>query len=368
MATPAEGLAFHDEYQEAGGSRKLYRKALRLTPTAVPRYARGVRNGGLQRSRRALVAGSALAALVGLAAPAGADGSPTCTRANGKLTCWGGELVVREASLDHPELLGRAPKAATAASFRHRHACAIAGGALTCWGDNERGQLGDGTSKGRASPTRVAVRGRFTQLALGWGHTCALRSDAKVFCWGGGHPKPAPIALPADVVELTAGGQHSCARRRDGSVWCWGSGHYGQLGDGTRADRALPVRVRGLDDATSVAAGLYHTCATRADGAAWCWGNGAGGEYGAAARLLVPSKVTGSEGALEVAAGDYGLVVRRRGKPPLACDYSLGADQAEDNPTLRCRPVPHLVVPDVNASLFGSPENLRLVDAITLVR
>lgn len=274
--------------------------------------------------------------------------------------------MVREASLDHPELLAKAPGNASAVVVRHRHACAIVGGAIACWGDNEKGQLGDGTTKRRGAPARVALGGRATQVSPGWGHTCALRSDGRAFCWGSGRPRPAPVALPADVVEVAAGGQHSCARRRDGSVWCWGSGHYGQLGDGTTADRERPVRVRGLDDARGIAAGLYHTCATRADGAAWCWGNGGGGEDGAAARWLVPSKVSGSDGALEVAAGDYGLVVRRRGKVPLACDYFLGPDHGRDDPTLRCRPVTRLVVPDVNASVFGAASDLRLVDGLAV--
>ncbi|HEU4411914.1 MAG TPA: hypothetical protein VFS43_42125 [Polyangiaceae bacterium] len=301
------------------------------------------------------------------AAAAAADGGPSCQRASGKLSCWGGELVVREASFDHPELFARLPKRMSAAVFRHRHACAIASGALSCWGDNEAGQLGEGTTKARPAPTRVALAGRVTQVALGWGHTCALRADARVFCWGNGRPRPAPVALPADVVEISAGGQHSCARRRDGSVFCWGSGQYGQLGDGTRSHSAKPVRVRGLDDATAIAAGLYHSCATRGDGAAWCWGNGGGGEDGASARWLVPSKVSGSEGAIGVAAGDYGLVVRRRGRPPLACDYFIGPDHARDDPTLRCRPAPHLVAPDVNVGLFGANPNLRLVDGLTIV-
>lgn len=275
--------------------------------------------------------------------------------------------MVRESALDHPELLVKAPPNASAAVFRHRHACAIVSGSLACWGDNESGQLGDGTTKPRTAPKRVALTGKIAQVSLGWSHTCALRADAKVFCWGNNHPKPAPVALPADVVEISAGGQHSCARRRDGTVWCWGSGHYGQLGDGTREHHAKPVRVHHLDDATSIAAGLYHTCAIRADGSAWCWGNGGGGEDGAAAHWLAPAKVSGSEGALEVAAGDYGLVVRRRGRPPLVCDYFIGPDHAEDNPTLRCRPVTKLVLPDANAGLFGASSTLRLADGLTLV-
>ncbi|MDQ3036618.1 MAG: RCC1 domain-containing protein, partial [Myxococcota bacterium] len=59
---------------------------------------------------------------------------------------------------------------------------------------------------------------------------------------GGQHAMPADVVgLPGGLRELATGSFHSCVRtERD--VWCWGANGRGELGDGTAADRATPVR------------------------------------------------------------------------------------------------------------------------------
>ncbi len=66
------------------------------------------------------------------------------------------------------------------------HTCARkADGTLWCWGQNDMGQLGDGTSEPRATPGRIdVVGGSVAGVASGGWHTCALRTDATVACWG----------------------------------------------------------------------------------------------------------------------------------------------------------------------------------------
>jgi alpha-tubulin suppressor-like RCC1 family protein len=53
------------------------------------------------------------------------------------------------------------------------------------------------------------------------------------------------------VVSVAAGLAHTCALLDDHTARCWGANLAGELGDATTADRATPVRVRGL---TGVAA------------------------------------------------------------------------------------------------------------------
>ena len=89
------------------------------------------------------------------------------------------------------------------------HTCAILDdGSVSCWGLNGNGQLGDGTTTGRNTPTQ----------------TSSLGTDRT------------PVAI-------TAGGYHTCAILDDGSVSCWGYNGYGRLGDGTTTDRNTPTAI-----------------------------------------------------------------------------------------------------------------------------
>jgi hypothetical protein len=57
---------------------------------------------------------------------------------------------------------------------------------------------------------------------------------------------PARVSGLQNAFSLSAGLQHSLAVALDGSVWAWGYNGYGQLGNATRADVAVPLRVPGL--------------------------------------------------------------------------------------------------------------------------
>ena len=62
------------------------------------------------------------------------------------------------------------------------HACAdLTGSTLKCWGQNTDGQLGDGTTTNRNTPTTVDVGGTLELLSLGW-HTCAYLTGGTLKC------------------------------------------------------------------------------------------------------------------------------------------------------------------------------------------
>jgi alpha-tubulin suppressor-like RCC1 family protein len=67
------------------------------------------------------------------------------------------------------------------------HACALtAAGAAHCWGLNRYGQLGEGTTTNRDTPLGVAMPAGvvFPGLSAGYEHTCGLTPSGEAYCWG----------------------------------------------------------------------------------------------------------------------------------------------------------------------------------------
>ena len=137
------------------------------------------------------------------------------------------------------------------------------------------------------------------QLTGGGWHTCMLREDGTVMCWGNnyygqigvGYTNASGGVNPIDVTlygghtatQLSAGGFHNCAILDDGSVACWGYNQAGTLGDGTYDDRYVPSPTLGFGaglDAVLLSSGYYHTCALLSDDSISCWGSNEFGQIG----------------------------------------------------------------------------------------
>ena len=85
--------------------------------------------------------------------------------------------------------VSRSPSRASRASARSTSApntrALLADTTVGCWGCNSVGGLGDGTTRrtGSARPRSRASRGG-NAIVTGGSHTCALRADNTVRCWG----------------------------------------------------------------------------------------------------------------------------------------------------------------------------------------
>jgi alpha-tubulin suppressor-like RCC1 family protein len=176
------------------------------------------------------------------------------------------------------------------------HTCArLTDGTVSCWGSHRGGQLGLGpiSTTPVLVPTRVPGLTGVVSLAAGPYHTCAVRGDGVVLCWGGGGDRFSPLAaghamvvstptpvprLSGTFVAVVAGVGHSCARRAGGAVFCWGLNVTGQLGAGTTSGVG-PSMVQGLT-AAEVSSGHFHSCARLADGSVRCWGYNGYGQLG----------------------------------------------------------------------------------------
>ncbi len=159
-------------------------------------------------------------------------------------------------------------------------------GTVKCWGSNVSGEMGNGSEQGFfLVPTQVVELDKVISVKAGSSHACAVVNDGTVKCWGNnyygqigdgitGDEKHTPVEVSGlkGVIAIAAGVFHSCALISDGSVKCWGVNWSGQLGDGTKIDKAIPAPVPNLTEVTSIIAGYAHTCALISGGNVKCWG------------------------------------------------------------------------------------------------
>ncbi len=175
------------------------------------------------------------------------------------------------------------------------HACGLtAEGKAYCWGGNWYGTLGVGSAGGdgglaqTAVPLPVVGYLRFRQIVTGGNQTCGLTEAGVAYCWGAtvnvGFPAttwvvtPQPVAGGHTYASLHAGFLHTCGLTAAGEAYCWGQNFAGELGDGSRTDRQMPVKVK-----TNVRfASLSHRphCGLTPDGRAYCWGSNPYGQVG----------------------------------------------------------------------------------------
>ncbi len=213
------------------------------------------------------------------------------------------------------------------------HTCALkTDGTVWCWGRNNNnggGQLGDNTNTDRLTPVQVLGVGGsgflsdILHISAGYDHTCATKTDGTVYCWGNngsgqlGDNTTINRYVPVQVLGVGGSGflsgvsqlagreYHTCALKTDGTVWCWGFSSNGQLGDNTTISKYTPVQVLGvgasgfLEGVSQISVGLSHTCATKTDGTVWCWGSNSDGKLGdnTTTQRLTPVQVKGVDGS-----------------------------------------------------------------------
>ena len=83
------------------------------------------------------------------------------------------------------------------------------------------------------------------------------------------------------AIGISAGLYHTCALLSDARVYCWGDNEHGELGDGSVSfEERTPVEVPDMGSATAVSASGFHTCALLSGGGSDCWGYNDFGELG----------------------------------------------------------------------------------------
>ena len=133
-----------------------------------------------------------------------------------------------------------------------RHTCAIrSDGALRCWGDNGVNQ---------ATPPS----GTYVSVAAGYSHSCAVATNGTLSCWGTSGPDTEIAPAGTFTSVASGGGQHTCALRVNGTVACWGFRGTGWNG----IDNTPPSGTFQKIDV-----GYFHSCGIRTNGTIACWGD-----------------------------------------------------------------------------------------------
>lgn len=267
-----------------------------------------------------------------------------------------------------------------------KQACArTTAGAVWCWGENNQGQLGDGTRTNRSTPAPVhgpegvGFLAGVASLDAGHDHLCAVRSDGTLWCWGDNADgklgdgtttdRDTPVQVLGaggsgsltNVTEVDGGERHTCAVRTDGTVWCWGKNDHGQLGNADTTDVPTPVQVRGIGGAGFLAGavrlglGRNSSCAIVSDATVRCWGDNSGGRLGDGTTLdrTTPVVVLGVGGSGTLSGVRYVTGGQDVGNSPaMTCAigtttawcWGTNQDGALGDGTTTNRPTPGLVL------------------------
>ena len=114
----------------------------------------------------------------------------------------------------------------------------------------------------RVFPTRVGDDSDWTHISSGQRHTCGIRNNGELFCWGSNsvgqlgngtngssndpqdanQDKPFTVGTNSDWVNISLGTSHTCGFR-DSQLFCWGSNVDGKLGNATTSRENIPTLV-----------------------------------------------------------------------------------------------------------------------------
>jgi alpha-tubulin suppressor-like RCC1 family protein/fibronectin type 3 domain-containing protein len=240
-----------------------------------------------------------------------------------------------------PQKVGGLPEAAKCAEAGNLFSVVVLGnGDVYSFGSNFFGTLGIGSRDDKTTPVKLTgLPGPARVAACGWAHTLILLENGDVYTFGwncngqlGQNSKtdswvPVKVlGLPGRAMSVGAGSFHSLVVLENGDVYGFGKNDQGQLGLGDTTDRLVPTKMQGLLGlARSVAAGGGHSLIMLENGDIDAVGLNNHGQLGRGNtdNSLVPVKVTGLPGraiALD-AAHFHSLAVLENGDV-----YAFGAN------------------------------------------
>ena len=217
----------------------------------------------------------------------------SCVRMQtGEVRCWGGNWVGQAGApgtetIEFPTTVEGLATGIEQIALGRLHSCALKDDqTVWCWGSASLGQLGDGITQPTHSPVQVSLAGEpltdVVDLQARWSHNCATRSDNSTVCWG--DTEFISLWQPGlvdQVGDVSYGRLFTCYITNTGGVKCKGLNTFGQLGNGNYQNQTDYIDVQGLDGVVeAIDSGLNHTCALLDDGRVQCWGADDFGQLG----------------------------------------------------------------------------------------
>ncbi|MCH9663167.1 MAG: hypothetical protein K0U66_05855 [Gammaproteobacteria bacterium] len=143
------------------------------------------------------------------------------------------------------------------------HTCAVkTNGQLWCWGLAKNGRLG----LGDIDSADVAAVESFSPEKEGILYQY-FNTQVNVV------NRPVRVGTASNWKQVSSGSNYSCAIDTDARMWCWGNNKFGQLGRGSGKDRLVPSEVESDEKWEFVSAGYLHNCAVSKEAKLYCWGD-----------------------------------------------------------------------------------------------
>ena len=160
------------------------------------------------------------------------------------------------------------------------------------------------------------------EISAGANHSLSICIDSIVNAWGfnlGGQLGdgttadkylPVKVNFLSNVTAIEGGEFFSLALNKNDSVLSWGANSTGELGDGTTIGKTYPVHVSGLSNVVAIATKYDHSLALKNDSTVWAWGWNNYGQIGDGTVSLTgcqckssPVHVSGLTGVIAIACG-----------------------------------------------------------------
>lgn len=223
-------------------------------------------------------------------------------KSDGVMKCWGDGWDGKLGNGDAGGATQYSPVTADSGTLYARvaagrnHTCGITtAGVLRCWGTNSAGQVGDGTTAGpRLSALEIDPGVTYSVIAAGENNSCGITTAGVLKCWGANGSgqvgdgttvtKSSPTVVDGGVsyakVSVATSGYHACAVTSAGVLKCWGNNGSGRLGNGDVLPSSSPVVINSGVAYREVAAGGSHSCGITVGGELKCWGANGDGRLG----------------------------------------------------------------------------------------